>query len=101
MKDGYGSEALQGKLREVLRSYLADRVCPSAPQKVRFDGPESVKRWLHEIGRNSSWLALQLDWPKSKLSRVLNSRIRWKPEFSQLIEQVYGRIPCRRTNETQ
>ena len=101
MKDGYGSETLQGKLREVLRSYLADRVCPSAPQKVRFDGPESVKRWLHEIGRNSSWLALQLDWPKSKLSRVLNSRIRWKPEFSQLIEQVYGRIPCRRTNETQ
>lgn len=100
MTDGYGSEALQVKLREVLQSYHADRVCPSTPQKVRFDGPESVKSWLCEIGRNSSWLALQLDWPKSKLSRVLNSRIRWKPEFSQLIEQVYGRTPCRRTNGT-
>ena len=100
MKDGYGSEALQGKLGEVLQSHLADRECQSTPQKVRFDGPESVKNWLREIGRKSSWLALQLDWSKSKLSRVLNSRTRWKPEFSQLIEQVYGRTLCRRTNGT-
>lgn len=101
MTDGYGSQVLQGKLRDVLQSHLSNRGCTSRPQKVRFGGPESVKSWLHELGRNPAWLALQLDWPRSKLSRVLNSRIRWKPEFSRLIEQICERFPCRRESETR
>lgn len=60
--------------------------------KVRFPDAQSVEMWLQEVGRNKRWLALQLDWNPSKVSRLLNGNTKWNRDFSRLIEPLEARF---------
>lgn len=92
VKHGFGSEALREALRQAMLRIAPEALGIGPKETLRFPSPQSVKDWLQAIGRNQSWLAFQLDWSRSKVTRLFNKQLKWSRDVSHAIASLAQRL---------
>lgn len=91
LRDRHGSQQLIEKLQKALRDLAPPKNSDEA-SLCKFESAQEVKDWMEFWGRSISWLAREIGWSRSKVSRILSGRSQWNPDLGCLATDVAHEI---------
>lgn len=84
LREGKGSPALIRKALEAIAEIEA-RQNQVVPGPDDFQGPGDVEQWLRQIGKSQVWLAEQIRWTPTRVSRQLRGCTAWSQNFKERV----------------
>lgn len=91
VSEGYGSTELVERIRSALQQ-LCGRNHDVVDQPPAFASPQEVKRWLNVVGKDQKWLAAEIGFSVTRVSRQLSGKTVWQPKFAEVVGDTANRL---------
>jgi hypothetical protein len=94
LSERHGSEVLIKALNVTLANMQREI---SSPSVRKFTKAEDVRLWLDANHKSISWLATELGWHRSRVSRLVSGKTGWQVSFAKEVAEVAVRLAAEMT----